>query len=304
MIRQSTQRAGARTFGLVLVAGLVCAACGTPAPRAISSTTSPSLTTAVTTTTLALAPTTTAPEGAIVEGPGAMAHYQIQPQPGAGTCHYSFSGQFPLPDPRCTPGALNPAVTQATLSTTICSSGYSTRIRPPESVTGPEKIGSARAYGYTGSLHTAEYDHLISLELGGDPNDPANLWVEPNDRAGARSTFNSKDTLEDKLHSLLCTGRLSLATAQRAIAGNWAAAYDTYVLGRSPAARPDETPVVQAPAPAPGSVSSGGCSPLTPSGGCYRAGEFCSSAEHGATGTNEAGDAISCVWDGSRWRWE
>jgi hypothetical protein len=30
------------------------------------------------------------------------------------------------------------------------------------------------AYGYTGPLHDAEYDHLISLQLGGDPNDPRN----------------------------------------------------------------------------------------------------------------------------------
>ena len=34
-------------------------------------------------------------------------------------------------------------------------------IRPPESVTEPEKIASAAAYDYTGSLATAEYDHLI-----------------------------------------------------------------------------------------------------------------------------------------------
>ena len=85
-----------------------------------------------------------------------------------------------------------------------------------------------------GSFHTAEYDHLISLELGSNPNDPANLWVEPNDRAGARSTFNTKDTVEDKLHSLVCSGALTLAAAQHAIAGNWVAAYDTYVLGTSP----------------------------------------------------------------------
>ena len=28
----------------------------------------------------------------------------------------------------------------------------------------------------------AEYDHLISLQLGGDPNDYRNLWVEPADK--------------------------------------------------------------------------------------------------------------------------
>ena len=53
-----------------------------------------------------------------------MARYQIEPRPKTGTCHYTFSGRFPLPDPRCTPGAINPAVTQATISTTIYASGY------------------------------------------------------------------------------------------------------------------------------------------------------------------------------------
>ena len=79
-----------------------------------------------------------------------------------------------------------------------------------------------------GSLHTAEYDHLISLELGGDPNDPANLWVEPNDKPSATSTYNTKDALENRLNSLVCSGQLTLAAAQQAIATNWVAAYQTY----------------------------------------------------------------------------
>ncbi len=58
-------------------------------------------------------------------------------------------------------------------------------------------MGSAAAYGYTGPFSTGEYDHLVPLELGGDPNDPANLWLEPNDRPGATSTANTKDALEN-----------------------------------------------------------------------------------------------------------
>ena len=154
--------------------------------------------------------------------------YTVQPQPAPGTCHYGSSGLYPLPDARCTPGAVNPLVTQATISSTICVSGYTTSIRPPESVTEPEKAGSAAAYGYTGSFHTAEYDHLISLELGGDPNDPANLWVEPNDRPGATTTSNTKDVLENRLHDLVCSGQLTLDAARQAIATNWGAAYEQY----------------------------------------------------------------------------
>jgi hypothetical protein len=133
-----------------------------------------------------------------------------------------------LPDPNCTPGAINPQVTQANISSTICVSGYTESIRPPESITEPEKAASAAAYGYTGSFHTAEYDHLISLELGGDPNDPANLWVEPNDNRGATSVDNSKDVLENRLNGLVCSGQMTLAAARSAIATNWVAAYQQY----------------------------------------------------------------------------
>ena len=154
--------------------------------------------------------------------------YTVQLQPAPGSCHYTYSGADPLPDPRCTPGAINPQVNQGSISSTICQSGYTTSIRPPESITGDEKVASAAAYSYTGSLHTAEYDHLISLELGGDPNDPANLWVEPNDRPSATSTYNSKDSLENKLHRLVCSGQITLATAQQAIATNWVFAYQKY----------------------------------------------------------------------------
>jgi hypothetical protein len=102
-------------------------------------------------------------------------------------------------------------------------------VRPPERVTAPEKEASAAAYGYTGPFATAEYDHLVPLELGGDPNDPANLWVEPNDRPGATTVDNTKDELEGALHHLVCSGQLPLETAQRAIAADWVTAMRRYM---------------------------------------------------------------------------
>ncbi len=170
----------------------------------------------------------TAITGAIEVGPGPQASYHVQPQAAAGTCHYRHVGADPLPDPRCTPGATNPQVTQATTGSTICRPGYSARIRPPWSVTAAEKVADAAAYGYTDPFATAEYDHLIPLGLGGDPNSPANLWVEPNDNPRATTTANAKDRLEDRLHWLVCRGRLGLATAQRAIATNWVVAARRY----------------------------------------------------------------------------
>jgi hypothetical protein len=165
----------------------------------------------------------------IVEvGPGATDADTVQPQPAPGSCHYTYVGRFPLPDPSCTPGATDPRVTQADIGSTICRVGWTGTVRPPESVTAREKEMSAAAYGYRGSFATAEYDHLVPLELGGDPNDPANLWVEPNDRPGATTVYNTKDTLERALNALVCSGRLALATAQEAIAADWVTAVREY----------------------------------------------------------------------------
>jgi hypothetical protein len=58
----------------------------------------------------------------------------------------------------------------------------------------------------------------VPLELGGDPNDPRNLWVEPGESP------NPKDGVESKLHQLVCEGRAPLAAAQQAIANDWTTA--------------------------------------------------------------------------------
>ena len=148
-------------------------------------------------------------------GPGPT-NYTVQSQPPPGTCHYrtAANGQ-PLPDPACTPGATNPKVTEDSLATTVCKAGYTKSIRPPKAITGAEKRSNAAAYGYTGPLSEIEYDHLVPLELGGDPNDPRNLWVEPG------ASPNPKDGIESQLHELVCAGIVSLAAAQDAIAADW-----------------------------------------------------------------------------------
>ena len=103
----------------------------------------------------------------------------VQPQPAPGSCHAIGSGLYSRPDPRCTPGALNPGVTQANIDQTICQEGWTDSVRPPESVTEAEKAASMAAYGDTGPMSGYEYDHFIPLELGGAVNDPHNLWPEP-----------------------------------------------------------------------------------------------------------------------------
>ncbi len=146
----------------------------------------------------------------------------VQAQPPAGACHARGIGRFSLPDAGCTPGAIDPAVTQANLGRTICRAGYSESVRPSESITEREKRASMAAYGDHAPMHAFEYDHLVSLELGGAPNDARNLWPEPG------ATPNPKDTLENRLHRRVCDHQMTLAAAQIAIARNWVTAYRRY----------------------------------------------------------------------------
>lgn len=145
-------------------------------------------------------------------------------------CSYrGTDGLFVLPDHTCTPGVRNPQVHQATLSTTVCKSGWTSTVRPPVSYTEPLKRKQMAEYGLTKPISVYEEDHLIPLELGGSPADPRNLWPEPN-YATVTSGYNHnpKDKVEFKLRNLVCSGKLSLAKAQREIATDWVAVAKQY----------------------------------------------------------------------------
>jgi len=225
--RRRRGRRGLPTALAALALALVTA-CGAPTAHPAPSTTVPSTMPPVAPPPPVAAVPPGPPAAGLHAGPGTLATYSVQPQAAPGACRYRWVGTDPLPDPSCTPGATNPQVTRADLASTVCAAGWTATVRPPTTVTGPEKVASASAYGYLGPSSTAEYDHLVPLELGGDPNDPANLWLEPNDRPGATSFTNSKDGLENRLRALVCDGRLPLATAQLAIAGDWVAALQVY----------------------------------------------------------------------------
>ncbi|WP_026411094.1 hypothetical protein [Actinomadura oligospora] len=123
------------------------------------------------------------------------------------------------PDPRCTPGALNPDVTQANIHRTVCVAGYTRRIRPPVSYTGALKRRQIREYGYRDTSPSSyEEDHFIPLSLGGAPRDPKNLWPEPG------GSPNPKDQVEFKLYKAVCAGQVTLAAAQHAIVKDWTTA--------------------------------------------------------------------------------
>jgi len=133
----------------------------------------------------------------------------------SGPCR--FRGQ--LPDPACTPGAIDPAVTQAGISSTICIRGYTATVRPPAAETELFKHSVAYpAYGFANVPGGAsELDHLIPLELGG-ANDASNLWPEPG------AIPNAKDKVENALRAAVCDHRATLKAAQDAIASDWTTA--------------------------------------------------------------------------------
>jgi len=130
-----------------------------------------------------------------------------------------------LPDRRCSPGAYYAKLTKKVL----CSASF--RTGTIRNVPQSEKTAVEREYGMAAKSYgrTPEIDYIISLGLGGS-NDIANLFAEP---GSGRATYHTKDKLENKLHALVCGGKMSLATARRGIATNWETLYQS-VFGVKP----------------------------------------------------------------------
>jgi hypothetical protein len=80
-------------------------------------------------------------------------------------------------------------------------------------------------YGISSRSDSFEVDYLITPDLGGTES-LRNLWPQP---YSVRWNARVKDRLEERLHELVCAGKLDLPTAQRAIAVNWIDAYKKYV---------------------------------------------------------------------------
>ena len=135
-----------------------------------------------------------------------------------------------LPNNKITPGVLNTAVNQSNIKNNICKPGWTATIRPSVSYTNKLKEEQLRTtyasyikiWGDKPSAY--EEDHLISLQLGGHPTDPKNLFPQPYAGNNARK----KDVLETKLKRLVCAGTLKLANAQKMVSTDWASAYKKY----------------------------------------------------------------------------
>jgi hypothetical protein len=150
---------------------------------------------------------------------------------GTGTAHASTCSHayLPLPDSSCTPGSYNSNVTQSNIHSTICVSGWTATVRPSTSYTNPLKAQGIIDYGYSDtSMSDYEEDHLVPLELGGNPTDPRNLWPEP---YYGSPTATSKDGVETRLKNAVCDGRITLSAARSAIKSNWTTALAVTGIG-------------------------------------------------------------------------
>ncbi len=174
------------------------------------------------------------PSPATGSAPAFCAQFDITPTASTGlaqvtlppgkTCSVRMTNGFPLPDPACTPGAVNPTVTTEVLQNpsfrTICVRSQAT--------TESQKASTYQFYGIphppqnTGAHQTCELDHLISLELGGaDTLD--NIWPQcgPDGVTLSERYFKQKDGVENYLAKQVREGKITLEDAQRGIASDW-----------------------------------------------------------------------------------
>jgi len=148
----------------------------------------------------------------------------------------AFSADHELPDKGKTPGARlltvpdqkaatcltelmgdSVAVDDPVTATMICTPGYSKCIRNVSQATKRavyEEYGipDGNHHGYCDVTQGCEVDHLISIEIGGS-NDKKNLWPQP--FSGLAFNAHVKDRLENFYHAQVCSGDVSLATAQK-----------------------------------------------------------------------------------------
>ena len=144
--------------------------------------------------------------------------------PAEGECSPRKINGFPVPDPKCTPGAVNPTLTLKVL----LASGFKTGCVRDQATSAKEKASTYDAYGAnhpennTGQNQVCELDHLVSLELGGaDTLD--NIWPQcgPNRAVLKNRYFKRKDTVENYLAWLVKNDRMDLDEAQHGIAKDW-----------------------------------------------------------------------------------
>ena len=112
----------------------------------------------------------------------------------------------------------NPGVTQDTIRQTICTSGWTKTVRPPEAYTNKIKRDLLADFG--GDARDYELDHVIPLAVGGHPTDPQNLALQAWE---GEDGAHAKDVVETRVKRLVCVGRITLAQGQQCFVDGWRA---------------------------------------------------------------------------------
>ena len=140
-------------------------------------------------------------------------------------CVFHQSRVFQLPDPNCTPGAVNRTITIKALKNPNFHlwhfrETFNTPTAQVQVYTWYKLLPPEHNFG---SNQTCELDHLVPLSLGGS-NALENIWpqcdrpsVPFNNRA-----FKQKDIVENYLSSQVQSGAMGLRDAQVGIASDWA----------------------------------------------------------------------------------
>jgi hypothetical protein len=139
-------------------------------------------------------------------------------------CKVIKKNGFLLPDPACTPGALNETLSLEVLT----KDNFKTDCVRDRAESSEKKAATYAWYkihqpsNNTGQNQICELDHLVSLELGGaDTLD--NIWPQcgPSRTQLNARFFKRKDAVEHFLAKQVRDGKISLADAQRRIAEDW-----------------------------------------------------------------------------------
>ena len=118
------------------------------------------------------------------------------------------SGFCTVPDPRLTPGEMDPAK--------VCVSN----VERPRDVTEVEKNSILAAYGFPSGTDksTGEFDHWYPHWMGGSDG-PKNIWFEPH--AGKYGSF-TKDKVEELLWREVCVDKtMTLDQAKKKYLAGW-----------------------------------------------------------------------------------
>jgi hypothetical protein len=120
------------------------------------------------------------------------------------------------PDPSCTPGELDPAVTENTAQT-VCSEAWVTaasRRQPPPSTLDELLI----EYQLPGNPMTYALARVIPVEDGGSPTSMENLYPLPLNGFGGEQT---RTAVAAQLHDEICSHKITVTQAAKTLEGDW-----------------------------------------------------------------------------------